>query len=357
MTEGNHVIKIRSYIYVFVALSYIFNGGDAMIKATMKDMEMAKHTGTVKTIKVEDGDVIDCVDIYKQPAFSHPLLKNHKIQLKPSSYPGGIMTSNNSVLFQEWNKKGKCPKGTIPIHAQVSADGGNFLGAQARLNVWNPATFGTEVSSAQIWVVAGRDQGLNFIQAGWKVNKGEKDTRFYSYWTRDNYQSTGCYNLDCPGFVQTNHRIAFGAAIEPISKYDGPQYSIDITIHKDMKSGNWWLQVHGQEVGYWPPSILTSLANRSTLINWGGLVVNFQYHGRHTSTQMGSGLFPGEGFGKASAFWGLGYIDNLGKMRDPEHLMPYVTKPSCYDLKVGKKNKDFGVHFYYGGPGFSPRCL
>lgn len=28
----------------------------------------------------EDGDIIDCVDINKQPAFDHPLLKNHKIQ-------------------------------------------------------------------------------------------------------------------------------------------------------------------------------------------------------------------------------------------------------------------------------------
>ena len=29
----------------------------------------------------EDGDIIDCIDIYKQPAFNHPALKNHKIQV------------------------------------------------------------------------------------------------------------------------------------------------------------------------------------------------------------------------------------------------------------------------------------
>ena len=28
-----------------------------------------------------DGDIIDCVDINKQPAFDHPLLKNHTIQV------------------------------------------------------------------------------------------------------------------------------------------------------------------------------------------------------------------------------------------------------------------------------------
>ena len=29
----------------------------------------------------EDGDIIDCVDIYMQPALDHPLLKNHTIQV------------------------------------------------------------------------------------------------------------------------------------------------------------------------------------------------------------------------------------------------------------------------------------
>ena len=29
----------------------------------------------------EDGSIIDCIDIYKQPAFDHPLLKNHKLQV------------------------------------------------------------------------------------------------------------------------------------------------------------------------------------------------------------------------------------------------------------------------------------
>lgn len=32
-------------------------------------------------LQKEDGDIIDCVDIHKQPAFDHPSLKNHKIQV------------------------------------------------------------------------------------------------------------------------------------------------------------------------------------------------------------------------------------------------------------------------------------
>lgn len=33
----------------------------------------------IKSIQSEDGDVIECVDIYKQPSLDHPALKNHKI--------------------------------------------------------------------------------------------------------------------------------------------------------------------------------------------------------------------------------------------------------------------------------------
>ncbi|OAY83963.1 hypothetical protein ACMD2_04609 [Ananas comosus] len=42
----------------------------------------------MKTIQSEDGDIIDCVDIHKQPAFDHPLLRNHTIQV-------GVLFSNS----------------------------------------------------------------------------------------------------------------------------------------------------------------------------------------------------------------------------------------------------------------------
>uniref|UniRef100_I1NVP1 Neprosin activation peptide domain-containing protein n=1 Tax=Oryza glaberrima TaxID=4538 RepID=I1NVP1_ORYGL len=39
------------------------------------------------TIQSLDGDIIDCVHISRQPAFDHPLLKNHTIQMRPSIQP------------------------------------------------------------------------------------------------------------------------------------------------------------------------------------------------------------------------------------------------------------------------------
>lgn len=48
----------------------------------------------------------------------------------------------------------------------------------------------------------------------------------------DAYQATGCYNLLCSGFVQTNNRIAIGAAISPISSYRGKQFDIGLMVWK-----------------------------------------------------------------------------------------------------------------------------
>lgn len=52
------------------------------------------------------------------------------------------------------------------------------------------------------------------------------------FFQSDAYQATGCYNLLCSGFVQTNNRIAIGAAISPTSSYNGGQYDISIMIWK-----------------------------------------------------------------------------------------------------------------------------
>lgn len=54
----------------------------------------------------------------------------------------------------------------------------------------------------------------------------------YYFSQSDAYQATGCYNLLCSGFVQTNNRIAIGAAISPTSSYNGGQYDISIMIWK-----------------------------------------------------------------------------------------------------------------------------
>ncbi|EXC07671.1 hypothetical protein L484_003115 [Morus notabilis] len=341
------------------------------------DLELVKHKGTFKSIESKNGEVIDCVDIYKQPAFDHPLLKNHTIEMHPSSNQNVVESENDQITpyLQEWHENGECPEGTIPIvrtlksvyprkailnisidrighhqfgaptgheYAQVTFNGGKYYGVQANINVWTPTTYSSEYSLAQLWVLSGEGENLNSVEAGWM---------------RDGYQNSGCYNLDCPGFVQVNRRFALDYKINRVSTYNGPQFNIPITIFKNKVSGHWWLQILNTSIGYWPDSIFTTLRDGSNTINCGGEIINNEAGGRHTQTDMGSGHFPIEGFKRASYFSNIKYMDGNGEFKDPEQLIPYATKPSCYDLHVGEdKSTSSGTYFYFGGPGYSDIC-
>ncbi|KAI3683063.1 hypothetical protein L1987_83562 [Smallanthus sonchifolius] len=234
----------------------------------------------VKSIKSPDGDIIDCVHISRQPAFSHPALKNHTIKMRPSYYPIEVSSMMNASkvsqeqLVQLWHSNGKCPKGTIPIIRTKNDDplransvkkssfvvqpsfvdyvhlGHEFYGAKATKNVWNPKVQERdEFSLAQLWLLAGSYSDMNTIEAGWQ---------------------TLC---------------------------------VFVTSNQDPKEGDWWM--HGEVLGYWPASVFTHLSESASMVYWGGEIINNNTHGHHTSTQMGSGHFPEEGFRKAS------YIKNI----------------------------------------------
>lgn len=48
----------------------------------------------------------------------------------------------------------------------------------------------------------------------------------------DTYNATGCYNLQCPGFIQISGSIVLGGAISPVSAFEGNQYEITVSMWK-----------------------------------------------------------------------------------------------------------------------------
>ncbi|KDP23747.1 hypothetical protein JCGZ_23580 [Jatropha curcas] len=373
----------------------------------------------VMIIESPDGDIIDCVHKRRQPALDHPLLKNHKIQRVPSEMPKlkvikedemrepkTVKNEGEKGAWQMWHKNGtRCPKGTVPIRRSTVHDvlrskslfdfgkkqrsislarrsdapdvvSGNghehaiaytgtsqeVYGAKATISVWDPSIqVVNEFSLSQIWVLSGSFDGsdLNSIEAGWQVSPelyGDSRPRLFTYWTSDSYQATGCYNLLCAGFVQTNSRIAIGAAISPVSSFEGNQFDITILIWKDPKLGNWWMGFGDNTlVGYWPAELFTHLANHATMVEWGGEVVNSRANGRHTSTQMGSGHFAEEGFGKASYFRNLEIVDSDNSLSSAQDISILAENTNCYNIK-NSYNNQWGTYFYYGGPGNNPLC-
>ncbi|CAI9103276.1 OLC1v1001732C1 [Oldenlandia corymbosa var. corymbosa] len=367
----------------------------------------------LKSIKSEDGDVIDCVDMFHQPAFDHPLLKNHKIKIRPSNHPEELFVkdessdvnskTNKNRITQIWQLSGECPDGTIPIRRtdakedffkansnkkkhrstnprSYSSNGRNLLGATSgheyavatvaergeyygtRFNVtaWQPFVEGdNEFSLSQLWILADGDLGLNSIEAGWVVYPrilGDNRTRLFTYWTTDGYGSTGCWNLGCPGFVQVNNKIVIGGAIANFSS-DHPFSEISLFVWMDKKQDVWWLQYNGTQLGYWPAILFNRLNDSAQLIEWGGEIVNHNTNGIHTATQMGNGQFPYEKFERASYFRNIEIMNETMVFGPPlgGNIGTIVSYENCYNISVGK-NDDWGSFFYYGGPGRNSKC-
>ncbi|CAN6195191.1 unnamed protein product [Urochloa humidicola] len=361
---------------------------------------------SLKTIKSPDGDIIDCVPSHLQPGFDHPKVKGQKIldpPERPKNYNFTIAGSDSGrvggVVVQAWHATGEaCPEGTVPIrrtmekdllrasslrrygrkpvhrgvrrdstsngheHAVGYVNSEQYYGAKASVNVWSPRIGDpSEFSLSQIWVISGSfGNDLNTIEAGWQVSPelyGDSNPRFFTYWTTDAYQETGCYNHNCRGFVQTTNKIAIGAAITPESVYNGRQFDITLMLWKDPKHGHWWLELGSGQlvVGYWPSYIFTHLARHANMVQFGGEVVNTRPSGSHTGTQMGSGHFPSEGFDRAAYFRNLQVVDWDNNLIPAASLKLLADHPGCYDIQGGS-NSYWGSYFYYGGPGRNVKC-
>ncbi|MFS8019073.1 putative neprosin [Helianthus anomalus] len=402
-------------IFIFLGVSSL-SCAARQPPASRQKLQVHKHLKRlnktpVKSIQSPDGDMIDCVHISHQPAFDHPFLKDHKIQMRPNYHPEGVYNENRvsnereNRIKQLWHVSGTCPEDTIPIrrtkeddllrassvkrygkkkhtsvvpitpnsvdpdvdnesghqHAIAYVEGDKYYGAKATMNVWEPKIQQpNEFSLSQMWILGGSfGEDLNSIEAGWQVSPdlyGDNNTRLFTYWTSDAYQATGCYNLLCSGFIQINNNIAMGASISPVSAFRNSQYDISILIWKDQKEGNWWMQFgNGYVLGYWPSFLFSYLAESASMIEWGGEVVNSEPDGQHTSTQMGSGRFPEEGFGKASYFRNIQVVDKENQLRSPKDIGTFTEQANCYDVQTGS-NSDWGHYFYYGGPGRNPNC-
>ncbi|KAL9682050.1 hypothetical protein QQ045_013843 [Rhodiola kirilowii] len=268
--------------------------------------ELPKLKGTVKTIHTES-DVIDCVNIYQQPAFDHPLLRNHNIE-----------------------------------HAVMRVDEGTYYGTKFAATVWNPHVELNDMSLAQTLISAGPPNTMNTIEVGWMT---------------DGYK-TLCYNLQCPGFVQISRRIIPGSSLSTISQYGSKNYDLRISVYK--AGPNWWLQVGEEYIGYWPAEIFPLLSNSADYVEWGGKVLyknNAGHH--HTTTQMGSGHFAAEKYTKAALFHNLqvNTRDDNPNFHRPASFHPWgVINSNCYSLLKAEYNNKHGDHFFYGGPGYSPSC-
>ncbi|KAF3590223.1 hypothetical protein DY000_02026005 [Brassica cretica] len=347
-------------------LCFFYNGvhGTASLEIDMKLKALNKPE--LKTIKSEDGDIIDCVDIYKQPAFDHPALRNHKLQ---EQYQFGVSREDISRTSSPYsfgrkpphiyntlekahqhkaytnstagNKHNPRPKNRSDVFRSIRS---NYLGAQTNINVWNPSGVQKgDYSSAQMWLLAGDQSEMSeVIEAGWMSLELSLQ--------KDAYRKTGCINLLCSGFVQTSKHLALGAAIEPVSRSGHEQYYITVKIYQDSQSKNWWLASHDNVYGYWPRAIFKHLPQGATAVQWGGEVYSRNVRKKpHTKTPMGSGESPIQLLGKACYHT---FIRIKDASMHPKYSMPlaeFSDENQCYTTILHKETNVSEPYLYFGG--------
>ncbi|GAB4850426.1 hypothetical protein Ancab_029730 [Ancistrocladus abbreviatus] len=275
--------------------------------------------GTVKTLKGDKGDVIDCVNITQQPTFDHPLLRDHTLQIEPNSCKCGAQRKSvilDSLFDISWRKNGGCPKGLVPIVRSVLSN---------RPIIRKNMSFANQQSGHQA----------------------------------DDYKTTGCYDLECPGWIQTSPIYSPGMPLQS-SIYDGQQYELDINIEREQSTGNWWLSLWGTSIGYWPPSIFNGglLTNGADTLSWGGEIYDSSGIGFHTLTQMGSGHFSHEGNKKACYVRNIVYTGPDEKLYTPlqSQLKAFASAWHCYDYQFQQHGYD-ELYFYHGGPGCNTSAI
>ncbi|CAN1168600.1 hypothetical protein LINPERPRIM_LOCUS19278 [Linum perenne] len=170
-------------------------------------------------------------------------------------------------------------------------------GATGNINVWQPQVHPSEVSIAQFWITDNGPNGyIESIEAGYMVTPFNPEPIVFIYWTM--------------GISQ-----------------------MDATI---------WT-VLGEDIGYWPSELFKNLKTTSKLIEWGGNVINTKVGRFETASEMGSGHYPTEGFGKAAFFINLGILNEDGEFVDADGVVVQATKPGCYNIDLNDKTENWGT--------------
>ncbi|KAF7055845.1 hypothetical protein CFC21_063324 [Triticum aestivum] len=230
----------------------------------------------------------------------------------------------------------------------------SYYGLHATMDVYGHELKHGQWSSTTFWVSHYGDSNkssYNEIQVGWHIRPeryGDSHPHFYTLWTRDGFE-TGCYNMDCPGFVRVNDAvIAPGDAIHPVSHVPGPIQNITLRVLKDKTSGDWWVYYGFNNiptgVGYFPKSIFSYLAQKANVMSFGGFVKSTK---ALPTPPMGSGAFPNGGKGRAASFTDLRFINQDGNSSPiTGNLTPLVTDGKCHSITPIDHARCF-----YGGPG------
>jgi Neprosin len=361
---------------------------DAQAFSQMQDYILAHYRG----VQVEHSFVLgsayyDCAVTATQPSVrdlgvSHVAVPPAAVQ---TAVPVGEHLASQVAPGSKdaFGNKQACPSGTIPIRRMTLPDVTQFTslsaylakqpagagdptidpgtahryavgyqsvantGSNSWLDLWNNTG---DFDLSQIWDVS-EASTVQTLEAGWIHYPAKFNTNnsvLFIFWTPNNYAS-GCYDLDCSGFVQTNSSVYLGAAFSTYSTLGGSQYGFGLQYQ--WYQGNWWLYFSGTAIGYYPGGIYSGgplNSGSANMVEYGGEA----YTAGTNWPQMGSGDWNTAGFGYAAYQNDIFYIDTTGAGQSSS-LNPIVTNPACYNETIvpASQGGSWGSYIWFGGPG------
>jgi hypothetical protein len=230
-------------------------------------------------------------------------------------------------------------------------------GGNSNVSINNPYVYtpwGEVFSLSQVWYIGFNGGSTQTVEAGWQVypgRLGDEKPHLFAYWTADGYSRTGCYDYGCGAFVQYSSSIFLGAAFSSVSVPGGAQY--EVPIEWEWWSGNWWLQVNGTWVGYYPGSLFGGgdMATHSALIEFGGEIVGGNGTSYNYYPPMGSGYWGTSGWTWAAYQRRLWYFDSSYNT----HWTSLGSGNEC-PARTSMSGpywggSDWAIYFFFGGPG------
>jgi hypothetical protein len=288
-------------------------------------------------------------------AYSHPLrqyLSKYRGGLVLDAFGGPVLVPGPGSRGTHWHSRANQP--------------GWCFGGDAQFSCFHPYTASSAEFSLIQMCLTNRDlPKVQTVEAGWQVYRditGDWAPHLFVYYTTNGYAKDedwqGGYNTDVDGWVQYDNTIFPGSTFAPLSQIGGEQR--EITIKYQHYQDNWWLQCQGRWVGYYPGrrlfmgngSSFTTLGDHADRIGFWGEVAKFGSGSTHTD--MGSGRFADEGFGRAA------YIHNMRVQTRRDGAMAafdgsnglFTTDPNLYDLDPHiNSGSNWGSYFFVGGPG------
>lgn len=345
----------------------------------------------VNSFTTDMGDEVSCIPIRRQLSLRG---SSEPIESPPAwarTAPEHLRGANHQGFGTGYDKQGRrrwCDPGSVPLRRYQLADledrgtldaflrkgapqmgsathkyafvGTPLLsppnrGGQMINSIWRPTIAGNDGSIGQMWVSTGEPwlNNQQTVELGWQVNSnvnGHTNPVFFIYWTRDNYQTTGCYNERCAGFVHTNPNICVGCSY---SFWGVPGGGITVEKYqqavKNGDAGPWWI-MQSDWVGYYPRTIFTSpMTESADHVEWGGEVQANTTN--NVTTDMGNSLYGSQG--------GSAYMDYIGHIHlDGTYEALYwptsesvITNAACYDLSIDGVSTLTRTKFHFGGPG------